>query len=70
MHIYIYYIYIYTSLSLSLSLSLTSLSIHKKMVWMMLLTEMELGFFAAQEEEETKGQLWDLTRPLEGRMIG
>jgi hypothetical protein len=40
------------------------------MVWMMLLTEMELGFFAAQEEEETKGQLWDLTRPLEGRMIG
>ena len=60
-HIYIH---------LSLSLSLTSLSIHKKMVWMMLLTEMELGFFAAQEEEETKGQLWDLTRPLEGRMIG
>jgi hypothetical protein len=68
MHIYIIYIYIH--LYLSLSLSLTALSIHKKMVWMMLLTEMELGFFAAQEEEETKGQLWDLTRPLEGRMIG
>ena len=61
------HIYIYTPLALSFS----DVFIHtQKMVWMMLLTEMELGFFAAQEEEETKGQLWDLTRPLEGRMIG
>ena len=46
----------------------------KQVLWMVFLTEpwpVMTGFFsdrhdAQEEEEETKGQLWDLTRPLEG----
>ena len=69
LYIYICIIYLYIYIC-----SYLYIITPKKVLWMVFLTEpwpVITGFFsdrhdAQEEEEETKGQLWDLTRPLEG----